>query len=146
MVEYAEYSLESNMRMRNNGSSEDGVKDGVSGSGNERSDGQGDEADGEEALKGPVVGAVRRGRLGDVGGVVDCGLAIPGQQPCSQSQIPFPPSIPLPLVPSPNPISASPPAGPCGYHRSLVLPAARPLARHCHRHIITGDITGSDPP
>jgi hypothetical protein len=53
---------------------EDGVESRVEGASSEGSDGQGDEAGGEETLEGPVVGTVGGVGLGDGSRVVDCRL------------------------------------------------------------------------
>lgn len=51
---------------------EDGIEGGVQRTRGEGGDGQGDEAGGEEALEGPVVGAVGGAGLRNGGRVVDC--------------------------------------------------------------------------
>ena len=53
---------------------EDGVESRVERTGSEGSDGQGDEAGGEETLESPVVGTVGGVGLGDGSRVVDCRL------------------------------------------------------------------------
>lgn len=64
--------LEANMRVQQDGGAQDGVGGGVERAGGEGSNGEGHEAGGEEALKGPVVGAVRGVGVGNGDGVVDC--------------------------------------------------------------------------
>lgn len=60
--------------MNNDSSTENRVGDRVKGAGGERGDGEGDEGDGDQALEGPVVGAVSRIGIGDGGGLVDITL------------------------------------------------------------------------
>lgn len=66
--------LEADVRVDENGRDEDGVHDGVEGTRGKGSNGQRDQAGRNEALEAPVVATVGSGRVGDGGGVVDCGL------------------------------------------------------------------------
>jgi hypothetical protein len=58
------------------GSAEDGVGGWVEGTGNEWSDGEWDEADGDQALEGPVVGTVGWVMCRKLGGFVGCGIPL----------------------------------------------------------------------
>jgi hypothetical protein len=58
------------------GSAEDGVGGWVEGTGNEWSDGERDEADGDQALEGPVVGTVGWVMCWELGGFVGCGIPL----------------------------------------------------------------------
>lgn len=60
------------MRVQEDGGAQDGVGGGVERAGGEGSNGERHEAGGEEALKGPVVGAVGGAWRGNGGRVVDC--------------------------------------------------------------------------
>lgn len=60
------------MRVQEDGGAQDGVGGGVERAGGEGSNGEGHETGGEEALKGPVVGAVGGAGVGNGDGVVDC--------------------------------------------------------------------------
>lgn len=64
--------LEAEVRMQQQRAAQDGVHDGVVGAGGEGRDSQRHQAGGQDALKGPVVVAVARGRGRDGGRVVDC--------------------------------------------------------------------------
>lgn len=62
--------LEAHVRVEEDGTAEDRIGERVEGPGGERGDGEGDERCGEEALGGPVVGAVGGVGLRDEGRVV----------------------------------------------------------------------------
>lgn len=64
--------LQAEVRVDEQQRAEDGVGGRVERAGGKGRDGQGHNACGDEALKGPVVGAVAGVRVGDGGGVVDC--------------------------------------------------------------------------
>ena len=59
------------MRVDEDSGDEEAVEHGVKGAGGEGSDGQRDQAGGNQALEAPVVAAVGVGCIGDGGGVVD---------------------------------------------------------------------------
>lgn len=63
--------LETGVRVHEDCAAESGIEHGVQRTGSERSDGQGDEAGGEQTVKGPVVGAVRGRRRRDGSRVID---------------------------------------------------------------------------
>ena len=58
------------MRVDQDGGAEDGVHGWVEGAADEWGEGERDEADGDEALGGPVIGAVYWVGVWDLGGVV----------------------------------------------------------------------------
>lgn len=64
--------LEADVRVKEHSGAEDGIHGRVQGAGGEGSHGQRDEASGEKALKGPVVGAMSSIGLRNGSRVVDC--------------------------------------------------------------------------
>lgn len=66
-----DHGIESDVRVYDDRSPDEGIEDGGAGSCYEGRDDEGDECDGEGAFKGPVVGAVGFMGLGNRDGVVD---------------------------------------------------------------------------